>query len=241
MVKTVQSHSLPGTCCVPWNQPIYTFQDKLRWAALFGYQGMSILFFLKGFATWPGASMLSISHHIPLPHSRKGPPICSSLPLLKAPVRQLPTRPPQHTSLPPYHPIITMPPFYELSVAAFAQSSTSKSRWAIAVVFAPSMGHSLVYQIVGSPSDYSLDAPQSVTLKEGENGYLGKISVGVVDSERLHQLHTTLASIPIIHGNPTWGSHNWVMEGILALRRVEGYHIDKHVTQQWVSERLGGK
>lgn len=134
-----------------------------------------------------------------------------------------------------------MPPFYELSVASFGQPSSSKSRWAIAVVFAPSSGHSLVYQIVGSAADYSLDAPQSVTLKEGENGYVGKAPVGSVDSERLHQVHSTLASIPVVHGNPAWNSRNWVMEGILALRKQEGYHIDKHVTFQWVSERLGEK
>lgn len=134
-----------------------------------------------------------------------------------------------------------MPPFYELSVASFGQPSPSKSKWAIAVVFSPSSGHSLVYQIVGSASDYSLDAPQSVTLKAGENGYVGKTPVGVVDSERLHQLQSTLASIPIMHGNPAWNSHNWVMEGIFALRKVEGYHIDKHVTSHWVSERLGEK
>ncbi|KAF8553488.1 hypothetical protein OG21DRAFT_1510150 [Imleria badia] len=134
-----------------------------------------------------------------------------------------------------------MPPFYELSVASFRQQSSSKSKWAIAVVFTPSSGHSLVYQIVGSASDYSLDAPQSVTLKEGENGYVGKTPVGSVDSERLHQLHSTLASIPVVHGNPAWNSHSWVMEGILALRKLDGYHIDKHVTSQWVSERLSEK
>ncbi|KAG9313717.1 hypothetical protein JVU11DRAFT_6067 [Chiua virens] len=132
-----------------------------------------------------------------------------------------------------------MPPFYELAVASFGQSS--KSDWAIAVVITPSSGSSLVYQIVGSASDYSLDRPQSVTLKVGENGYVGKIAVGLVDSEKLHLLQTALASIPVVHGNPAWGSHNWVMEGISALRKLEGYHIDKHVTTQWVSERLGEK
>ncbi|KAF9224691.1 hypothetical protein BS17DRAFT_702453 [Gyrodon lividus] len=134
-----------------------------------------------------------------------------------------------------------MPPFYELSVARFAQPSSSKPKWVIAVVFSSSSGHSLIYQIMGSAADYSLDAPQSVTLKEGENGYMGKTPVGLVDSEQLHQLHATLASILIVHGNPAWSSHNWVMEGISALRKVEGYHVDKHVTFQWVSERLGEK
>ncbi|KAF8128924.1 hypothetical protein EV363DRAFT_1339206 [Boletus edulis] len=134
-----------------------------------------------------------------------------------------------------------MPPFYELSVASFGQPSSSKSRWTIAAVLIPSSGHSLVYQIMGSSSDYSLEAPQSVTLKEGENGYVGKAPVGSVDSEKLHQLHSTLASIPIVHGNPAWNSHNWVMEGISALRKLEDCHIDKHVTSQWVSERLGEK
>jgi len=134
-----------------------------------------------------------------------------------------------------------MPPFYELSVVSFRQPPSSKSRWALAVVFSASSGHSLVYQIVGSVADYSMDAPQSVTLKVGENGYVGKASVGSVDSERIHQLHSTLAAIPIVHGNPAWNSHSWVMEGILALKQ-EGYHIDKNVTTaQWVSERLGEK
>ncbi|KAF8839281.1 hypothetical protein BDN67DRAFT_970337 [Paxillus ammoniavirescens] len=130
-----------------------------------------------------------------------------------------------------------MPPFYELSVARFAQTSSSKPKWVMAVIFSPSSGHSLIYQIVGTVADYSLDAPQSVTLKEGENGYLGRTKVGLVDSEKLHQIHTTLASIPVVHGNPAWSSHNWVMEGISALRKVEGYHIDKLVTFQWLSEQ----
>ncbi|KIJ59868.1 hypothetical protein HYDPIDRAFT_117949 [Hydnomerulius pinastri MD-312] len=133
-----------------------------------------------------------------------------------------------------------MPPFYELAVARFGQSS-SKPKWVIVVIFSPSSGHSLIYQIAGSSADYSMEAPQSVTLKEGENGYSGKVPVGLADSEKLHQLHATLASIPIVHGNSAWSSHNWVMEGISALRKVEGYHIDKHVTSQWVSERLGEK
>ena len=134
-----------------------------------------------------------------------------------------------------------MPPFYELSVASFAQPSSLKTKWTIAVVFSQSSPHSLIYQIVGSSSDYGLDAPQSVTLKEGENGYVGKTPVGSVDSERLHQLHSTLTSIPVVCGNPAWNSHNWVMDGILALRKLEGYHIDKDVTSQWVAARLGEK
>jgi hypothetical protein len=133
-----------------------------------------------------------------------------------------------------------MPPFYEIAVARFGQSSL-KAKWVIAVVFTPSSGHSLVYQIAGSAADYSLEAPQSVTLKEGENGYLGRVPIGLVDSEKLHLLHTTLASISIIRGNASWSSHNWVMEGITALRKVQGYHIDKHVSMQWISERLGEK
>lgn len=132
-----------------------------------------------------------------------------------------------------------MPPFYEVAVARFGQSS-SKARWVIVVVFTPST-HSLVYQIAGSAVDYSLEAPQSVTLKDGENGYLGRAPIGLVDSENLHLLHTTLASIPVVRGDASWSSHNWVMEGIAALRRVQGYHIDKHVSMQWISEKLGGK
>jgi hypothetical protein len=132
-----------------------------------------------------------------------------------------------------------MPPFYEVAVARFGQSS-SKAKWVIVVVFTPS-SHSLVYQIAGSAVDYSLEAPQSVTLKDGENGYLGRAPIGLVDSENLHLLHTTLASIPVVRGDASWSSHNWVMEGIAALRRVQGYHIDQHVSMQWISEKLGGK
>ncbi|OAX43754.1 hypothetical protein K503DRAFT_67694 [Rhizopogon vinicolor AM-OR11-026] len=137
------------------------------------------------------------------------------------------------------YPSQSMPPFYEIAVARFGQSS-SKAKWVIAVVFTPS-SHSLVYQITGSAADYSLEAPQSVTIKEGENDYLGRAPIGLVDSEKLHLLHTTLASIPVIRGNASWNSHNWVMEGIAAMRKVQGYHVDKHVSMQWISERLGGK
>ncbi|KAH7882893.1 hypothetical protein F5I97DRAFT_1900413 [Phlebopus sp. FC_14] len=135
---------------------------------------------------------------------------------------------------------LTMPPFYELSLARFAHSH-SKSTWAIAVLFTPSSGHSLVYKIIGSTADFSLDVPQSVTLSQGENGFLGKIPVGLVDSDHLHQLHPTLAAIPIIRENPAWNSRNWVIEGILALRDLQGCHIDNHVTLQWLSDRLAEK
>ncbi|KAG6371171.1 hypothetical protein JVT61DRAFT_9952 [Boletus reticuloceps] len=81
----------------------------------------------------------------------------------------------------------------------------------------------------------------TVCLKEGENGYMGKTPISSVDSERLTKLHRALASIPIVYGDPVWNSHNWVMEGRIALRNVEGYHIDKYVTSEWVVEQLGGK
>ncbi|KAH7910539.1 hypothetical protein BJ138DRAFT_1135973 [Hygrophoropsis aurantiaca] len=129
-----------------------------------------------------------------------------------------------------------MPPFYEIAVVRFGQSS-SCSRWAIAVVFTPASGHSMVYQISGSPGSYTLEAPQSVTLKAGESGYWGKVPVGRVDQERLHHFSATLANIPIARGDSSWHCHNWVMEGIAALR-VEDHFIVDHATQAWINERL---
>ncbi|KIM64912.1 hypothetical protein SCLCIDRAFT_23271 [Scleroderma citrinum Foug A] len=64
-----------------------------------------------------------------------------------------------------------MPPFSELAVAHFVQTSSlscpssSNSRWAIAITFssAKSSG-SIVYQISGTYTDYALATPASVTL-----------------------------------------------------------------------------
>ena len=64
-----------------------------------------------------------------------------------------------------------MPPFSELAVAHFIQTSlstcasSSDSRWAITVTFssAKSSG-SVVYQISGTHTDYALATPASVTL-----------------------------------------------------------------------------
>ncbi|KAH7929300.1 hypothetical protein BV22DRAFT_1125907 [Leucogyrophana mollusca] len=129
-----------------------------------------------------------------------------------------------------------MPPFYEIAVARFGQPSSS-SKWVIAVVFTPSSGHSMLYQISGLPGNYSLEAPQSVTLKEGENGYWGKVPVGRVDQERLHRFSATLANIPIVRGDSSWSCQNWVMDAIAALRADDHYIVD-HATQSWISERL---
>ncbi|KAH7918747.1 hypothetical protein BV22DRAFT_974588, partial [Leucogyrophana mollusca] len=130
----------------------------------------------------------------------------------------------------------TMPPFYEIAIARFEQPSPS-SGWAFIVIFTPLSGHSILYRISGLPGDYSLEAPQSVTLREGENGYWGKVSVGRVDQERLHHFSATLANIPIVRGDGSWSCQNWVMAGIAALRADDHYIFD-NATQSWIGESL---
>ncbi|EGO00993.1 hypothetical protein SERLA73DRAFT_179011 [Serpula lacrymans var. lacrymans S7.3] len=131
----------------------------------------------------------------------------------------------------------TMPPFYEIAVALFGQPVSPVKQWAIIVIFTPSLGHAMVYQITGSASDYSLKAPESVTLKAGEGGYLGKVPVGRVDQERLHQFSATLANVNIVQNDAAWDCQNWVMEGLVALRK-DGHHIE-NVSRSWLVERLG--
>jgi hypothetical protein len=134
-----------------------------------------------------------------------------------------------------------MPPFYELAVAHFNGQPPTNTTWAIAVVFTPPSGHSLIYRIIGTTANYSLEAPQSVTLKDGVDDYIGRAPVGLVDSEKLHLLHTISSSIPVIRGNPAWDSRNWVMEGIAGLCQIKGYQINKEVSRKWISEQLGGE
>ncbi|KAH7917743.1 hypothetical protein BV22DRAFT_1025845, partial [Leucogyrophana mollusca] len=102
----------------------------------------------------------------------------------------------------------TTPPFYEVAVARFEQLSPS-SGWAIIVIFTPSSGHSILYRISSLPGSYSLKAPQSVTLRVGENGYRGKVSIGRVDQERLHHFSATLAKLPVVRGDGSWSCQNF--------------------------------
>lgn len=170
-----------------------------------------------------------------------------------------------------------MPPFYELAVARFVRAgppsssspSTSSpqdsSHWAIAVTFSSASG-SLLYQILGTHSDYTLAAPASVTLSppsspksppspkspsqqspQDSQGippgyrYAAKAPIGYVDADILHVLHSTLTTIPIVRGDPTWGTRNWVLDGVGELKKVDGFFVEKHVCAQWISDKLGEK
>lgn len=151
-----------------------------------------------------------------------------------------------------------MPPYYELAVACFVQSppSSEDSRWAIVVTFSSTSSGSLLYQITGTQSDYALAAPASITLSQPKPScssspiqqtqpagyrYVDKVAIGYADAELLHTLHATLAAVPIKHGDSTWGTHEWVMQVVDALRRVDGFLVEKHVSTQWINDKFGGK
>lgn len=161
-----------------------------------------------------------------------------------------------------------MPPYYELAVARFVPTSPSSfsasegSRWAIAVTFSSSSSGCLLYQITGTQDDYALAAPASVTLSSQPNSpssksptssspthqnqpagyrYASKVAIGYADAELLHTLHSTLAAVPIKHGDTKWGTHEWVMQVADALRKVEGFLVEKHVSTQWIKDKFGEK
>ncbi|KAI6132945.1 hypothetical protein EV401DRAFT_1849062, partial [Pisolithus croceorrhizus] len=157
----------------------------------------------------------------------------------------------------------SMPPFYELAVARFVRTGSSSSspssspqdssHWVIAVTFSSASG-SLLYQISGTHSDYALAAPASVTLSppphqtpQDSEGippgyrYAAKAPIGYVDADILPALHATLTTIPIVRGDPTWGSRNWVLDGVNELKSVEGFFVEKHVCEQWINDKLGEK
>ncbi|KIM64671.1 hypothetical protein SCLCIDRAFT_1213188 [Scleroderma citrinum Foug A] len=162
-----------------------------------------------------------------------------------------------------------MPPYYELAVARFLPTSASSSsspcecsRWAITVTFTSSSPGGLLYQITGTQDDYALAAPASVTLSSQPNSpssksptspsptdqnqpagyrYASKVAIGYADAELLHNLHSTLAAIPIRHGDAKWGTHEWVMQGADALRKVEGFLVERHVSTQWIKDKFGEK
>ncbi|KAI6002037.1 hypothetical protein EDD15DRAFT_2158334 [Pisolithus albus] len=153
-----------------------------------------------------------------------------------------------------------MPPFYELAVARFVRTSLppsstpqDSSHWAIAVTFSSASG-SLLYQIIGTHADYSLAAPASVTLSPPPHQtshdsegilpgyrYAAKAPIGYVDADILPTLHATLTTIPVVRGDPTWGSRDWVLDGVNELKKVEGFFVEKHVCEQWIDDKLGGK
>ncbi|KAI6015268.1 hypothetical protein F5J12DRAFT_717501, partial [Pisolithus orientalis] len=143
----------------------------------------------------------------------------------------------------------SMPPFYELAVARFvptgpssshpsSSSSQDSSHWAIAVTFSSASG-SLLYQITGTHADYALAAPASGIPPEYR--YTAKAPIGYVDADILPALHTTLTTISIIRDDPTWGSRDWVLDGVNELKKVEGFFVEKHVSAQWIKDKLGEK
>lgn len=144
-------------------------------------------------------------------------------------------------------------------------SSQDSSHWAIAVTFSSASG-SLLYQIAGTHADYALAAPASVTLspppspksspspkasshptKQDSQGippgyrYTAKAPIGYVDADILPALHTTLTTISIIRDDPTWGSRDWVLDGVNELKKVEGFFVEKYVSAQWIKDKLGEK
>ncbi|KIM53920.1 hypothetical protein SCLCIDRAFT_137841, partial [Scleroderma citrinum Foug A] len=120
--------------------------------------------------------------------------------------------------------------------------------WAIAVMFssAKSSG-SIVYQISGTYTDYALATPASVTLSSPPNSqgivpgyrYITKTAIGLADIEKLATLHSTLRDITIVHGDLAWGTHEWVLQGIEALGKLEGFFVESHVSAQWIKEQFG--
>lgn len=149
-----------------------------------------------------------------------------------------------------------------------SSSPQDSSHWVIAVTFSSASG-SLLYQISGTHSDYALAAPASVTLSppsspksppspgsskssphqtpQDSEGippgyrYAAKAPIGYVDADILPALHATLTTIPIVRGDPTWGSRNWVLDGVNELKSVEGFFVEKHVCEQWINDKLGEK
>ncbi|KAH7920469.1 hypothetical protein BV22DRAFT_1021157 [Leucogyrophana mollusca] len=129
-----------------------------------------------------------------------------------------------------------MPPFYEVAIALLEQPPLS-SKWAIVVAFTPSSENCILYEISGFSENYTLEAPQSVTLTRGENGYWGKVLVGRVDHDRLHHFSATIASVPIVRGDSSWSCQNWVMDSLAALQ-ADGHYIVNHATHSWISDLL---
>jgi len=89
----------------------------------------------------------------------------------------------------------------------------------------------------------ALDMPQSVTLREGADGYLGRVAVGRVDADPMPQFSRTLMELPVpspsSSSNPSEPMcHRWVADALAALRE-DGHFVEKHVTKQWLVEKMG--
>lgn len=168
--------------------------------------------------------------------------------------------------MPPFYEL-AVARFVRAGPSPSSPSSTPQdpSHWAIAVTFSSASG-SLLYQITGTHADYSLAAPASVTLSPPSSPksspsprssphqtshdsegippgyrYAAKAPIGYVDADILPTLHATLTTIPVVRGDPTWGSRDWVLDGVSELKKVEGFFVEKHVCEQWINDKLGEK
>ena len=63
--------------------------------------------------------------------------------------------------------------------------------------------------------------------------------IGLADIEKLATLHSTLRDITIVHGDLAWGTREWVLQGIEALGKLEGFFVESHVSAQWIKEQFG--
>ncbi|KAI6025385.1 hypothetical protein PISMIDRAFT_19412 [Pisolithus microcarpus 441] len=166
--------------------------------------------------------------------------------------------------MPPFYEL-AVARFVHAGPSPSSPSSTPQdfSHWAITVTFSSASG-SLLYQIIGTHADYSLAAPASITLSLPSSAesspssesiphqtshdsegillgfhYAAKAPIGYVDADILPTLHATLTMIPVVHGDPTWGSRDWVLAGVNELKKVEGFFVEKQVCEQWISDKLG--
>ena len=42
-----------------------------------------------------------------------------------------------------------------------------------------------------------------------------------------------------MHGDLAWGTREWVLQGIEALGKLEGFFVESHVSAQWIKEQFG--
>jgi hypothetical protein len=84
--------------------------------------------------------------------------------------------------------------------------------------------HAIMYQITGSTNTYEFKEPEQVDILD-EQSYMGRVTVGSVDTAKQQCFDKVLRNIPVTRGNLQWNCQNWIVEALKALQD-SGFDVD---------------
>ena len=90
--------------------------------------------------------------------------------------------------------------------------------WSFLLMRDGNSGDSTAYQIRGSEQTYAYEGPDRQVDVARSRSFQGKVHVGSIPADRLHDFEQALNDVPVIRGTRTgWNCQNWIMDALARL------------------------